>query len=118
LGTRLAILPVAILDARGRNITPHGLHWTLARAHGATWLQLRFSDHSLPLPYVIDPNIALTGTCPNSAGQTDLSGTTTGSAVANGCSAATQSGTNGTTSLVMTAPTTLANGNVMIAQVL
>jgi hypothetical protein len=118
LGTRLAILPVAILDAAGRNITPHGLHWTLARAHGATWLQLRLSDRSLPLPYLIDPNIALTGTCPNSAGQTDLSNQQTGSVVANGCSAATQSGSNGTTSLVMTAPTTLANGNVMIAQVL
>jgi hypothetical protein len=118
LGTRLAILPVAILDSTGRNITPRGLRWTLAHMHGATWLQLRLSDGSLPLPYVIDPNIALTGTCPNSAGQTDLSGTTTGSVVANGCSAATQSGQNGTTSLVMTAPATLGNGNVMIAQVL
>src|SRR4051812_41428281 len=55
--SRLAILPVAILDADGRNVTPSGLRWSLARSAGSTWLQLRLDDESLPLPYVIDPNI-------------------------------------------------------------
>ena len=113
--SRLAILPVAVLDAGGRNITPTGLRWSLARSAGSTWLQLRLDDAGLPLPYVIDPNIALTGTCPDSAGQTDIAGAV--SVVAQSCSVAAVAGRNPNTLLVLTAPSNLANNDVMIAQV-
>ena len=49
------ILPVAILDPSGKAITPDGLHWSVARRGGSSWLELSLDDAKLPLPYVIDP---------------------------------------------------------------
>ena len=54
----LRILPVAIFDRAGRDITPSGLRWSLAREGSSWWLELRLDDSRLPLPYVIDPAIA------------------------------------------------------------
>jgi hypothetical protein len=51
----LAIAPAAILDTRGRFVTPAGTRWRLER-HGKGWtLALDLDDRKLPLPYVIDP---------------------------------------------------------------
>ena len=48
------IEPVAILDQRGREITPKGLSWSV---RGST-LELTLDDSKLPLPYVIDPAVS------------------------------------------------------------
>ena len=53
----MLIRSVQIFDSAGRDVTPAGLHWTLATRGGAQWLQLRLDDRLLPLPYVIDPAI-------------------------------------------------------------
>ena len=50
-----SIAPAAILDAKGRTITPAGTRWQLERKQGGTWLTLALDDANLPLPYVIDP---------------------------------------------------------------
>jgi len=55
--TSFQILPVAVLDTSGRNVTPHGARWQIARAGGAWQLQLRLDDAKLSLPYVIDPAV-------------------------------------------------------------
>jgi Invasin, domain 3/Bacterial Ig-like domain (group 1) len=55
--TGLRITPVDLLDTQGHAVTPKGLHWSLARRHGADFLELRFDDSSLPIPYLIDPNV-------------------------------------------------------------
>ncbi|MGE5690197.1 MAG: OmpL47-type beta-barrel domain-containing protein [Pseudomonadota bacterium] len=63
-GTRssgLQVDPVAILDARGGDVTPAGLRWTTTRRDGAWWLELELDDRNLPLPYVIDPAITANG---------------------------------------------------------
>ncbi len=49
--------PVAILDERGRDVTPEGLRWSVSRDSGGWLLELRLDDRSLPLPYVIDPAV-------------------------------------------------------------
>ncbi|MEX2212119.1 MAG: chitobiase/beta-hexosaminidase C-terminal domain-containing protein [Gaiellaceae bacterium] len=54
-GSELRIRPVRILDAAGADITPAGLHWSLAREGGGWELRLRLDDATLPIPYVIDP---------------------------------------------------------------
>ncbi len=51
------ILPVAILDADGHDVTPAGARWSLKQQSGSWWLQLRLDDAKLPVPYVIDPTI-------------------------------------------------------------
>jgi hypothetical protein len=55
--SELRILPPAILDARGRDITPDGLAWSFSRHGSSWWLELDVDDADLPLPYVIDPAI-------------------------------------------------------------
>jgi hypothetical protein len=55
--TDVAIAPVKILDADGRNVTPGGLRWGVERKAGAWWLALRVDDTRLPIPYVVDPSI-------------------------------------------------------------
>jgi chitobiase/beta-hexosaminidase-like protein/Big-like domain-containing protein len=55
LSAGLRILPVEILDASGREITPAGLRWKLLRSGGGWSLALHLDDSRLPLPYVIDP---------------------------------------------------------------
>jgi len=51
------ILPVAVYDVDGSDVTPAGLRWALRR-DGSSWaLQLRLDDSKLPLPYVIDPAV-------------------------------------------------------------
>ena len=50
--------PVAILDERGRDLTPEGLRWSVARDSAGWLLELRLDDRSLPLPYVIDPAVS------------------------------------------------------------
>ncbi len=69
------IKPVAILDARGGDITPDGLRWSLEDAGGHSWLTLTLDDSQLPTPYVIDPAIVLRGT-PSSANNGTSAGTT------------------------------------------
>ena len=61
------ILPVAILDRSGRDVTPNGLRWSLDRS-GSSWiLGVRLDDRKLPLPYLVDP-IALIAACGLAAG--------------------------------------------------
>src|SRR5712691_6314993 len=50
--------PPAILDGTGNRVTPRGLHWTVSRHAGVSWLELRLDDRQLPLPYVIDPAVS------------------------------------------------------------
>ena len=96
------ILPVAILDRRGRDVTPAGLRWSLDRV-GSTWsLGVRLDDAHLPVPYLIDP-IVLIAACGLAAGP---GGTTS-------CTAATSTGSS---SLGITKPSAAVNGDVMIAQ--
>src|SRR5207248_2260110 len=53
----LHVLPVAILDRSGNDVTPAGLRWTVKR-RGQSWrLLLRLDDANLPVPYVIDPAV-------------------------------------------------------------
>ena len=44
-----SILPVEILTQSGTNVTPAGLHWSLARHGGSHILELRLDDAHLPL---------------------------------------------------------------------
>jgi hypothetical protein len=53
----LFIPAVALFDARGNDITPAGLRWSLVRSDSSWRLELRLDDSTLPLPYVIDPAI-------------------------------------------------------------
>ncbi len=96
------ILPVAILDKYGRNVTPAGARWSLARSGDSWRLELKLNDRKLPSPYVIDP-IAIVGAC----------GPGTGTFA--GCTVVAATG--GAASLVITRPTGVANGNVLVAQV-
>jgi Bacterial Ig domain/Bacterial Ig-like domain/Bacterial Ig-like domain (group 3) len=96
------ILPVAILDGRGRDITPAGLRWSLAR-DGSSWiLGVRLDDAKLPVPYLIDP-IALIAACGLAAGP---GGTTS-------CTAAASTGSS---SLGITKPAAAVAGDVLVAQ--
>jgi len=53
----VAIPPVSILDAKGRDVTPKGAGWGLEVSGGKQYLTLTLDDAKLPLPYVIDPAI-------------------------------------------------------------
>ena len=53
----LRVAPVAILDGRGRDVTPPDLRWGLDRSSGDWHLTLALDDSKLPLPYVIDPAV-------------------------------------------------------------
>jgi hypothetical protein len=53
----LRVQPVAVLDASGKDVTPHGLRWSLAYERSSWWLELPLDDSRLPLPYVIDPAV-------------------------------------------------------------
>jgi hypothetical protein len=53
----VAIPPVQILDARGREITPKGARWVLETTGKQQYLTLTLDDTKLPLPYTIDPGI-------------------------------------------------------------
>jgi hypothetical protein len=53
----LSIAPVSILDQTGRDVTPAGARWTLARGARGNELKLKLDDRSLPLPYTIDPGV-------------------------------------------------------------
>jgi len=44
-----------ILDLRGHDISPRGLHWDIGRSAGKWSLELAFDDSKLATPYVIDP---------------------------------------------------------------
>ncbi|HEY7795387.1 MAG TPA: hypothetical protein VIA10_15390, partial [Gaiellaceae bacterium] len=57
LAARLRMPPPAILDLRGRDVTPDGLRWGLTRSAGSWLLTLKLDDAKLPLPYVIDPAV-------------------------------------------------------------
>ncbi len=80
----LTILPAAILDPKGRNITPASTRWSLDRDDRGWLLELDLDDSPLPLPYVIDPASAypspleLRNTATSETGSWDLdSGTGT-----------------------------------------
>ena len=88
----LKILPVAILDRGGRDVTPAGARWSL---RGSS-LRLRLDDTQLPTPYVIDP-VALVAACPGG-----------------GCATSTASNT---VALTIARPASVATGNLMLAQV-
>jgi len=87
--TGFSIAPVAIYDSVGRDVTPKGAHWTLARGGGSVWLKLRLDDKKLPLPYVIDPAITYS-------------------------SSSTATGTDNF--ITVSKPSTVQSGDVMIAQ--
>ena len=57
LGQDLRLLPVAIRDSHGDDITPDGLAWKLRNVNGRWRLDLHLDDSSFPTPYVIDPAI-------------------------------------------------------------
>ncbi len=97
------ILPVAILSANGRDVTPAGLRWSVNRNPSGWTLGLRLDDKTLPLPYLIDPT-ALIAACALPVG----AGSTTS------CTAATSTGTS---SLGITKPSAAVAGDVMTAQV-
>ncbi|HKC21535.1 MAG TPA: hypothetical protein VKB64_03390, partial [Gaiellaceae bacterium] len=96
----LSILPVAILDGKGRDVTPVGLHWSL-REHA---LMLRLDDVQLPTPYIIDP-IVLVGACGPGTG--DFAG----------CSVHNVSNKANFTSSPALRPGSVANGDLMMAAV-
>ena len=97
-----SILPVAILDRRGRDVTPAGLRWSLGR-RGSTWiLGLRLDDGRLPVPYLIDP-IALIAACALPVGP-------------GGTTSCTATASTGSSSLGITKPSAAVTGDVMIAQ--
>src|SRR5439155_694584 len=50
---------VALLYEGGRDVTPAGLKWSLGHDRKGWLLELRLDDSELPLPYVIDPAIAI-----------------------------------------------------------
>ena len=69
------ILPFAIYDVHGRNVTPKGLGWGLERKHGSWRLTLVLDDRKLPLPYVVDPSaegFRAAGTGNSGAGATSV----------------------------------------------
>ena len=84
--------PVAILDTAGRNVTPGGLRWSLARNRRGWLLELRMNDAQLPLPYVIDPAITYVG-------------------------AAAGNNAGGATTLVINKPAGTVENNLLVAQV-
>ena len=95
------ILPVAILDQSGRDITPGRA--LVARASGSGWtLGLRLDDSTLPVPYLIDP-IALIAACALPAGP---GGTTS-------CTAARSTGSS---SLGIAKPSAAVSGDALVAQ--
>ena len=94
------ILPVAILDRRGRDITPAGLRWSLDGEAGWT-LGLRLDDRRLPVPYLIDP-IALIAAC--------------GSRPAGRHDELHRATSTGSSSLGITKPSAAVAGDVMVAQ--
>ncbi|MDX6477203.1 MAG: hypothetical protein QOH95_2714, partial [Gaiellaceae bacterium] len=49
------ILPLAIFDTGGKNVSPAGAGWGLERKRGTLNLTLCLDDSRLPVPYVIDP---------------------------------------------------------------
>jgi hypothetical protein len=100
----LRILPVAILDRHGNDVTPSGAHWSLARARGKQWLELRLDDTKLPIPYVIDP-VVIVGTCGPGAGDF------------NGCSVHVVSNRSTFSSSALVRPASVTTGNLMIAQI-
>ena len=97
----LSILPVAIFDADGNDVTPVGLRWSL-NGHK---LQLRLDDASLPFPYVIDP-IAIVGTCNLVA---------TGDAA--GCSVHNVSNRASFATSLPVHPSSVSTGDLMLAQI-
>ena len=86
------ILPAAILDSRGKDVSPDGTHWDLEREDGDWFLALDVDDAELPLPYVIDPA---------TLGLTDVASAANASA----------------TTLVIPKPAALALDDQMVAQV-
>ncbi len=86
------IRPAAILDSRGRDISPKGTRWDLEREDGDWFLALDVDDAKLPLPYVIDPA---------TLGLTDVASAANASA----------------TTLVIPKPGALAVNDQMVAQV-
>src|SRR6266545_2605786 len=96
----LSILPVAILDRDGHDITPKSLRWSL----GHRSLELRLDDADLPTPYVIDP-VALVGACGLGAG--DFAG----------CSVHTVSNKANFSSSAFLRPGSVSTGDLMVAQI-
>src|SRR6266511_3811836 len=82
--TALGIDPVAILDGRGREVTPAGARWSIARHGKNTWLELALDDRALDVPYTIDPTIAFraAGTVAGSPSGTTINVTVPAGAVA------------------------------------
>jgi len=95
----LRILPVAIFDQNRKDVTPAGLHWSVATRGKTRWLQLRLNDAELPAPYVIDP-VALIAACPGG-----------------GCSTSTVSNKANFCSAPLARPASVTTGNLMLAQI-
>src|SRR6266511_4744175 len=95
----LSILPVAILDRDGHDVTPAGARWSL---RGRS-LELRLDDAELPVPYVIDP-VALVGACGPGTG--DFAG----------CSVHTVSNKANFSSSAFLRPGSVSTGDLMVAQ--
>ncbi len=87
----MRLLPVAILDGRGLDVTPAGLAWSVERTTAGTFLRLDLDDSSLPTPYVIDPTL--------------VGGAWSVLEIKKG------------TTITITKPAGLATGNVMVAHV-
>ncbi|MEY2518095.1 MAG: Invasin, domain 3, partial [bacterium] len=90
--TGIRVLPPVVYDRAGRDVTPAGAHWSIDHSQGRTYLALALDDRALALPYVIDP-ITIVG-APGQTGSTK-----TGSP------------------LVITKPTGVATGNLMVATI-
>jgi hypothetical protein len=89
----LAVAPVAILNSKGRDVTPRGLRWTVVHENGSWWLRLRLNDSKLRVPYVIDP------------------------AITHRVSRTSNNGTAGASSITLTLPTGVATRDLLVAQI-
>src|SRR2546427_12730631 len=70
----VAMPPVKIFDATGKDITPNKLAWRLEVIKRQQYLTVTLDDGKLPLPYTIDPGAYRTN---NTASSTNASGTFT-----------------------------------------
>jgi hypothetical protein len=113
--TSLALKPVAILDRRGRNITPAGLHWQVVRGRGKSWLDLTLDDRKLTVPYTIDPATYRTDAQGSSASTASFTITEPGTVVADDLLVLVEMSTAVSSTTNPTTPTDTSGGSTWSA---
>ncbi len=94
-----------IQDEGGRFLALPNLGWSLRKRGGKSWLELKLDDSKLPIPYTIDPGIAIIGSCAVSGAQNNSP------QYGIGCGAIA---TQNVTAQSMLTPIGILNGDVMI----